>query len=154
MIQLRYLLVFIVSLSIKQLQAETNVFFKELFDTNPFSSNWVKSINSKYSNQAIEWSAPEFPVKGYEDDKGMFLSQSHKHYGISTKFDTPLTLKSDQKELVIQYELKFDEELQCGGAYIKLLRANPDLDLSELTNDTPYTIMFGPDKCGLTSKVS
>merc|ERR1719399_2265815 len=28
-----------------------------------------------------------------------------------------------------------------------------DLDLSALKDDTPYTIMFGPDKCGATNKV-
>ena len=43
-----------------------------------------------------------------------------KHYGVSTKFSKPL--QSNGKDIVVQYELKLEETLNCGGAYIKLLR--------------------------------
>jgi len=43
--------------------------------------------------------------------------------------------------------------LECGGAYIKLLRDNAALHQDEFANTTPYVIMFGPDKCGNTNKV-
>jgi calnexin len=56
-------------------------------------------------------------------------------------------------DIVIQYEVKMEELLACGGAYVKVLRADDDLDLSQLSNETPYVIMFGPDKCGSDSKV-
>ena len=35
-----------------------------------------------------------------------------------------------------------------------MLTDTPDLKVSELDGDTPYTVMFGPDKCGMTNKVS
>ena len=43
--------------------------------------------------------------------------------------------------------------LDCGGAYMKLLRDNEDLHQEEFSNASPYVIMFGPDKCGSTNKV-
>jgi calnexin len=43
--------------------------------------------------------------------------------------------------------------LECGGAYLKLLRENKALHQDEFSNATPYVIMFGPDKCGHTNKV-
>jgi calnexin len=43
--------------------------------------------------------------------------------------------------------------LECGGAYLKLLKENAALHADEFSNDTPYVIMFGPDKCGATNKV-
>ena len=43
--------------------------------------------------------------------------------------------------------------LECGGAYLKLLKDNKALHAEEFSNDTPYVIMFGPDKCGATNKV-
>lgn len=47
--------------------------------------------------------------------------------------------------------MNFQEGITCGGAYIKLLSG--DVNLPTFHEKTPYSIMFGPDKCGLTSKV-
>jgi calnexin len=44
--------------------------------------------------------------------------------------------------------------LECGGAYMKLLKDNKALHAEEFSNTSPYVIMFGPDKCGATNKVS
>ena len=44
--------------------------------------------------------------------------------------------------------------LECGGAYMKLLQDNKKLHAEEFSNTSPYVIMFGPDKCGATNKVS
>ena len=63
---------------------------------------------------------PNNPIDGFENDKGLHLSQEMKHYGVSTKFSKPL--QSNGNDIVIQYELKLEETLNCGGAYIKLLR--------------------------------
>lgn len=128
-------------------------FLSETFQTDPFLSNgWIKSTQEKYVGQPVKWAASSSPVAGFESDKGLLLSEDFKYYGVAKKFEKPLTL-DNKDELVIQYELKFDDTLTCGGAYIKLLRNTPDLDVAQLNNDSPYTIMFGPDKCGSTSKV-
>lgn len=43
--------------------------------------------------------------------------------------------------------------LECGGAYMKLLRENKALHQDEFSNTTPYVVMFGPDKCGHNNKI-
>ena len=53
-----------------------------------------------------------------------------------------------------RYEVKFQNGLECGGAYVKLLTESPEgIQAQEFSDKTPYTIMFGPDKCGATNKV-
>ena len=37
---------------------------------------------------------------------------------------------------------------------MKLLKDNTALHAEEFSNASPYVIMFGPDKCGATNKVS
>lgn len=37
---------------------------------------------------------------------------------------------------------------------MKLLQDNKALHAEEFSNASPYIIMFGPDKCGATNKVS
>lgn len=93
------------------------------------------------------------------------------HHAISAKFSKPVDNKG--KTLVVQYEVKLQSSypsiidlsrsytyfpctsdgLDCGGAYLKLLKENADLHADEFSNASPYVIMFGPDKCGATNKV-
>lgn len=42
---------------------------------------------------------------------------------------------------------------ECGGAYVKLLDATANIKPEDFTDQTPYIIMFGPDKCGSNNKV-
>ena len=37
---------------------------------------------------------------------------------------------------------------------MKLLQDNKQLHAEEFSNASPYIVMFGPDKCGATNKVS
>lgn len=50
--------------------------------------------------------------------------------------------------------MAYIDGLECGGAYMKLLQDNKALHAEEFSNASPYVIMFGPDKCGATNKVS
>lgn len=52
-----------------------------------------------------------------------------------------------------RYEVKYGEGQECGGGYLKLLRDDVADNLKEFNDKTPYVVMFGPDKCGMTSKV-
>ena len=49
--------------------------------------------------------------------------------------------------------MKLENGLVCGGAYLKFLTADPKFVPSKLHDKSPFTIMFGPDKCGETNKV-
>jgi calnexin len=77
-------------------------------------------------------------IKG---DKGLVLKTLAAHSAIAAKFDKPIDPKG--KGIVVQYEAKFQNGLECGGAYMKLLTHDPDFDAAKLADKTPYTIMFG-----------
>lgn len=65
----------------------------------------------------------------------------------------PEPIDNTGKTFVAQYEVKFQDGLECGGAYIKLLKDTPEFDARKFEDKFPYVIMFGPDKCGTTNKV-
>merc|ERR1712012_4030 len=54
------------------------------------------------------------------------------------------------KEIIIQYQAKYEKDIECGGGYVKL---GPKMDDPTTFGDpTVYNIMFGPDKCGYTKR--
>merc|ERR1712061_740169 len=51
---------------------------------------------------------------------------------------------------ILQYQVKYEKDVECGGGYLKI---RPKLDdLSSFGDPTSYNIMFGPDKCGYTKR--
>ncbi|KAH8697755.1 calnexin [Talaromyces proteolyticus] len=132
--------------------------FLEQF-TDDWDQRWTPSHAKKTDSEATEdwayvgeWSVEEPTVfKGIEGDKGLVLKNAAAHHAISAKF--PKKIDNKGKTLVVQYEVKPQNSLVCGGAYLKLLQENKKLHAEEFSNATPYVIMFGPDKCGSTNKV-
>ncbi|KAJ0388365.1 hypothetical protein COL922a_000168 [Colletotrichum nupharicola] len=131
--------------------------FLEQFTDN-WEQRWSPSHAKKDSKDEEEWAyvgewAVEEPkvYKGMEGDKGLVVKNPAAHHAISAKF--PKKIDNKGKTLVVQYEVKLQNGLECGGAYLKLLRENKALHSEEFSNATPYVIMFGPDKCGHTNKV-
>ena len=90
-------------------------------------------------------------LSGMVGDKGLVVKNPAAHHAISAKF--PKKIDNKGKDLVVQYEVKLQNGLECGGAYMKLLQDNKKLASDEFSNTSPYIIMFGPDKCGSTNKV-
>ncbi|KAI0426810.1 Calreticulin family-domain-containing protein [Xylaria sp. FL1042] len=99
-----------------------------------------------------EWSVEEpYIYNGQVGDKYLVAKNPAAHHAISAKF--PKKIDPKDKTLVVQYEVKLQKGLECGGAYMKLLRDTKALHQEEFSNASPYVIMFGPDKCGHTNKV-
>lgn len=92
-----------------------------------------------------KWTAGEW--YGNAEDKGIQTSEDARFYGISSKLSEPFT--NQDKDLVLQFSVKHEQKLDCGGAYIKLLG---DIDQSKFGGDTPYQVMFGPDVCGSSNR--
>jgi calreticulin len=53
--------------------------------------------------------------------------------------------------LILQFSVKHEQHIDCGGAYVKILPAG--IDQTDFSGDSPYNIMFGPDICGNTKRV-
>ncbi|KAL8780786.1 MAG: hypothetical protein Q9194_000719 [Teloschistes cf. exilis] len=132
-------------------------FFEQF--TDDWDSRWQPSHAKKEDSKTDEdwayvgtWAVEEPHVlKAIEGDKGLVVKNPAAHHAISAKFDKKIDNKG--KTLVVQYEVKLQNGLECGGAYLKLLRDNKKLHADEFSNASPYVIMFGPDKCGATNKV-
>ena len=85
-----------------------------------------------------------------ESDKGIMTKDPMRFYGLSAPFSVPLT--SRDKQLIVQYTVKYETIQECGGAYLKILPGGDQFDADSFSGDTPYSIMFGPDICGSTKR--
>jgi len=133
-------------------------YFEEHFDhASVLGSKWVKSQAKKDgAEEAIakydgEWGIEQLAKESLTGDHGLVLKSKAKHAAISAKLKKPF--KFQDRQIVIQYEIAFQNGQDCGGGYLKLLTDSPGFDLREFNDKTPYTIMFGPDKCGSDSKL-
>merc|ERR1712151_1330671 len=85
--------------------------------------------------------------KDEAEDTGTQTGEDSRFFGISASFDS---FSNADKELIVQYQAKYEKDIECGGGYLKI---GPKLeDLSTFGNPTAYNIMFGPDKCGYTKR--
>jgi len=75
-------------------------------------------------------------------------SQDARFYEISRKLDK--SFNNEGKPLVLHYTVKHEQNIDCGGGYIKLMPA--DTDLASFNGDSKYYVMFGPDICGPGTK--
>ena len=127
--------------------SDPTVYFQEGFTEDNWHDRWVDSTFKGADQGKFEWTAGKF----YGDadlDKGIQTSQDAKFYGISHKFDKPFN--NEGKTLVIQFTVKHEQNIDCGGGYMKLYPS--DLDQKNLHGDSPYLVMFGPDICGPGTK--
>jgi len=121
-------------------------YFKETFNDG-WESRWVESEWKKDSSRGkFDLSAGKF-FNDAEKDKGLHLTEDYRHYTISAEFPE---FSNKGKTLVLQYSVKSEQRIDCGGAYLKLLPAG--LSQKEFNGYSPYNIMFGPDVCGTTTK--
>ncbi|KAF7991457.1 hypothetical protein HCN44_008769 [Aphidius gifuensis] len=128
-------------------------------DQDSFSRNWIKSeakkegIDEEIAKYDGTWAIEE-PIRSVQNgDLGLVLKSTARHAAISSLLNKPFVF--NDKPLIVQYEVYLQEGQECGGAYLKLLTedSNGKIDLKKFHDKTPYTIMFGPDKCGNDHKL-
>jgi len=127
--------------------ALSEVYFKEEFsDGDSWEARWIQS---KHKSDLGEFKLNAGKFYGdAEKDKGMQTSQDARFYASSTKF--PKAFSNENKDLVIQFQVKHEQKIDCGGGYLKVYPS--DVDQEALHGDSPYHIMFGPDICGYSTK--
>ncbi|KAK7318357.1 hypothetical protein RJT34_03056 [Clitoria ternatea] len=119
--------------------------FYESFDES-FEDRWIVSQKDEYSGV---WKHDK--SEGH-DDYGLLVSEKARKYAIVKELDETVTVKDET--VVLQFETRLQNGLECGGAYLKYLRPQEaGWKAKEFDNNSPYSIMFGPDKCGATNKV-
>jgi len=106
--------------------------FYEKFDA-AWTDRWVYSSDDKYKG-AFELTS-----------EGIKVPEKNLYYGVTAALPAPVDVAAG---LTVQYEVKFTEDVTCGGAYLKLISEAAGFEPAGLVDTTPYSIMFGPDKCG------
>ncbi|KNC50411.1 calreticulin [Thecamonas trahens ATCC 50062] len=133
----------------------SSVIIYESFD-GEWDDHWIHSATDGYEGKFKVLEA--LHLEGVRGDVQLTMPELAKRYGLFQRFGAPVEFSGEAAvpALVVQYEVQLQEGLSCGGAYVKLISAGEvadEFDGTELDGETPYSIMFGPDKCGTESKV-
>ncbi|NXQ60515.1 CLGN protein, partial [Anthoscopus minutus] len=120
------------------------VYFTETFDEGLSGLHFFKDCMCVFV--LGRWEVEELKENAVPGDRGLVLKSVAKYHAISSMLTKAFVF--DNKPLIVQYEVNFQKGIDCGGAYIKLLSSTNELNLDYFFDKTPYTIMFGPDKCG------
>jgi calreticulin len=124
------------------------VHFKETFDKG-WEKRWVPSTFKEAEGTQGKWEVSAGKFYGdAEADKGLRTSEDAKFYQISAAFPE---FSNKGKDLILQYSVKHEQNIDCGGGYIKILPAE-GVDQKTFNGDTPYNVMFGPDICGSSTR--
>ncbi|KAJ6420538.1 hypothetical protein OIU84_027972 [Salix udensis] len=125
----------------------SEIFFEERFEDG-WKDRWVLSDWKRSEGKAgtFKYTAGKWP--GDPDDKGIQTYNDAKHFAISAKIAPEFSNKD--RTLVVQYSVKFEQNIECGGGYIKLHSGY--VNQKKFGGDTPYSFMFGPDMCGTQTK--
>ncbi|NWH71240.1 CALR protein, partial [Piaya cayana] len=101
-----------------------------------WTSRWVESKHKPDYGRFI-LTAGKF-YGDAEKDKGLQTSQDARFYALSARFEP---FSNRERTLVLQFTVKHEQGIDCGGGYVKLFPAS--LDQQDMHGDSPYNIMFG-----------
>ncbi|KAK9042669.1 hypothetical protein V6N11_017735 [Hibiscus sabdariffa] len=96
--------------------ALSEIFFEERFEDG-WKSRWVLSDWKRSEGKAGTFKHTAGKWSGDPDDKGLQTYNDAKHYSISAKIPE---FSNKNRTLVVQYSIKFEQDIECGGGYIKL----------------------------------
>jgi len=118
-------------------------YFEEDF-SGDWESKWVQSKAKSDFGTFVSSTGKYFGDAAVA--KGIKTSQDARNYALSAAFPT---FSNDEKTLIIQFSVKHEQNIDCGGGYVKVFPSTIDqLDMHAGENETPYNLMFGPDICG------
>merc|ERR1712172_239027 len=121
------------------------IIFEERFGSDDLEG-WVQSTHKGAEAGKFVVTAGKF-YGDAEKDKGIQTSQDARFYALSKEFKP---FSNAEKPLVIQFTVKHEQNIDCGGRYAKIFDCS--LDQTDMHGDSPYLIMFGPDICGPGTK--
>jgi len=123
--------------------ASATTYFKDDFsDGEAWSKRWIQSTKRPAEERgALKLSAGKWATDEAAE-KGLQTSEDARFYHYSATFPE---FTNKGKDLVLQYTVKNEQNIDCGGMYLKLHPAG--IDQANYDGDTQYNIMFGPDVC-------
>ncbi|KAJ2634680.1 hypothetical protein GGF44_003484 [Coemansia sp. RSA 1694] len=122
------------------------VYYEETF-TAPGSIDAFQATKARDDVGAIKLSHGKW-FGDEENSVGLQIAEDARFYAYAAKLKRPFNTKG--KDFVVQFTVKYEQDIDCGGAYLKLLP--PTLDPTKFDGDSEYEVMFGPDICGSTNR--
>lgn len=132
-------------LSVLVAGAAAEIYFQDRFESDSLDG-WVQSTHKGEQAGKFVVTAGKF-YGDAEKDKGIQTSEDARFYALSHEFKP---FSNEKKSLVIQFTVKHEQNIDCGGGYVKLFDCS--LDQKDMHGESPYNIMFGPDICGPGTK--
>jgi len=126
--------------------SSSTTYFRDDFSDSDWQSRWVESTK-RDERGSLGLSAG----KCFTNEKvetGLKTLNDARFYAYSASF-TPFS--NEGKDLVLQFSVKHEQSIDCGGGYFKLHPKG--LDQQNYNGDAEYFVMFGPDICGSTRRV-
>jgi len=119
--------------------ALATTYFKETFDND---NHWhASTAKGSEAGKLVLATGKHGTQKGYQAPTDSRFYQSSATF---PKFS------NKGKTLVLQYVVKFEQNIDCGGGYLKF--GPSGLKQEEFHGESPYNIMFGPDFCGSSTQ--
>ena len=127
--------------------ASGKIYFSETFGSG-WEDRWTPSTWKESEGTQGTWVASAGKwFKDEDEDKGIQTGQDSRFFGISASF---ASFSNADKDLIVQYQAKYEKDVECGGGYLKI---GPTMsDPKAFGDPTVYNIMFGPDKCGYSKR--
>lgn len=124
------------------------IHFQENFDDDSWKQTWRPPKQTSLDLGKVDVSSGKF-FADEQINRGLKTLSNMKFYALTAPFENAVSNRDG--DLVVQFSVKHEQGLNCGGGYIKLLSSKVDVD--NFSGQTPYEIMFGPDKCGTSNRV-
>jgi calreticulin len=124
----------------------SEIYFSEEFNDG-WEQRWVNSKSKGEQAGVFGITAGKYFTNEAEE-KGLQTTQDARFYQTSAEIKE---FSNKGKTLVLQFSVKHEQGIDCGGGYVKILPAG--LDQENFNGDSDYNVMFGPDICGATKKV-
>jgi calreticulin len=127
------------------------IYFSETFGDGWESrwtfSKWKESAKDDPAKMGKWVTATGKWFRDAAEDRGIQTAEIMKFYSLAASFDS---FSNEGKELVVQYQAKYEKDLSCGGGDLKVGPTQKDLTM--FGDPTPYNIMFGPDQCNTNKR--
>ena len=126
----------------------SSVFFED-FERKNLEAVWTYPVDKKY-NRFMPSNMYKEARRLRDTNVELKTPKKNSHYGVTAMLEEPFL---PSKGIVLQYDTTATEGHSCGGRYLKLLSHDSRFRPEDLSNSTPFSILFGPDKCEPTGQI-
>ncbi len=126
-------------------------YFEETFsDGDGWQSRWTQSDWHKEDGKAGQFELRKAKWSNASPEGiGLATAENERYYMWTAPFLQEWPGSAAGRPLVIQFSVQHEQELDCGGAYVKLYSSVTADEKSPraFTSETPFSVLFGPEIC-------